>query len=71
MARHRKPRECWVALQAGSLCDECLKYMHCERRFVNKRRHLWYASQERPNPSIEGTSNTRLRRLLAAPHVKR
>jgi hypothetical protein len=25
----------------------------------------------RPNPSIEGTSNSRLRRLLAAPHVKR
>jgi hypothetical protein len=24
-----------------------------------------------PNPSIEGTSNIRLRRLLAAPHVKR
>jgi len=26
---------------------------------------------EWPNPSIEGTSNIRLRRLLAAPHVKR
>ncbi len=26
---------------------------------------------ERPNPSIEGTSNIRLRRLSAAPHVKR
>ena len=25
----------------------------------------------RPNPSIEGTSNSRLRRLSAAPHVKR
>jgi hypothetical protein len=25
----------------------------------------------RPNPSIEGTSNIRLRLLLAAPHVKR
>jgi len=32
------------------------------------------ASTERPltaNPSIEGTSNIRLRLLLAAPHVKR
>ena len=28
-------------------------------------------STPRPNPSIEGTSNIRLRRLSAAPHVKR
>jgi len=28
-------------------------------------------SDARPNPSIEGTSNIRLRLLSAAPHVKR
>jgi hypothetical protein len=27
--------------------------------------------QPRPNPSIEGTSNSKLRLPLAAPHVKR
>jgi len=29
------------------------------------------AVQQAPNPSIEGTSNIRLRPLSAAPHVKR
>jgi len=29
------------------------------------------SENERPNPSIEGTSNIRLRLLSAAPHVKR
>jgi len=29
------------------------------------------ARTETPNPSIEGTSNIRLRLLSAAPHVKR
>src|SRR5712691_10448163 len=30
-----------------------------------------FRQRARPNPSIEGTSNSRLRRLSAAPHVKR
>ena len=31
----------------------------------------WFATNPRPNPSIEGTSTSKLRLLAAAPHVKR
>src|SRR5881628_334759 len=31
----------------------------------------WFATNPRPNPSIEGTSTSGLRPLSAAPHVKR
>src|SRR5882762_7245335 len=31
----------------------------------------WFATNPRPNPSIEGTSTSGLRPLAAAPHVKR
>jgi hypothetical protein len=32
---------------------------------------LMAINEQRPNPSIEGTSTIRLRLLAAAPHVKR
>jgi hypothetical protein len=41
-----------------------------ERKFKSAAKRVCLYNP-RPNPSIEGTSNIRLRRLSAAPHVKR
>ena len=47
--------------------------MFCQRLRLRKRcmPSALRSTLVRPNPSIEGTSNIRLRLLLAAPHVKR
>ena len=48
---------------AGPLVAEAAQQIKIKARSV--------LSHARPNPSIEGTSNIRLRLLSAAPHVKR
>jgi hypothetical protein len=44
---------------------------HVRSRPYGGRRSSMQGLKRRPNPSIEGTSNSKLRLLSAAPHVKR
>ena len=43
----------------------------CSSSTTQNEGMLMVINAQRPNPSIEGTANSRLRRLSAAPHVKR
>src|SRR5881398_2157764 len=68
-----------AALEAGGKDNGRLVCARTTTRSTMQRSSLvrtgttskWFATNPRPNPSIEGTSTSGLRPLAAAPHVKR
>ena len=69
---------------AGQSVSECVSYASDSPKFLHEVRwrmlafieattkvRLMSIVEQRPNPSVEGTSNIWLRQLSAAPHLKR